>query len=477
MKHKSYKTIITFLAICLVGTTFAQKFEKKFNENFKVDKDVEIAINASNSDITVTNWNKNEVAITAYIEVEGVSKEEAEKYFKNWKFEALGNKSNVKISAQGSTNFPSNNEVIFFDNTRFDFPRILEIDRNRISGLDTIQIDKIEFPKMDFDFDFNFDDSNMIDEIAKNIGKNGDFSFRFNDDELNVKIESKEDWEKFKKSKQYQKFKEKILKDKEKMRKEMEVSREKMRKQFKETQIEISKINKEKIQRQLEKAREELTKLRVRFASDEDNIFINGKKVKITKKIEIKAPKGATFDLNTRHCKVKLPNTVAFGNVKYGSFDANNLNNSKLTINYSPVTINDLNACNLFLNNVTDAKIASVTNSKMHTNSSKVAIENIHKNVTIDTKFGELILRKIHPDFEKFSLLLNYANAQLYLNNLNQKLFYDANSNTSYFTYNSAKKMNLLKENTKDLNGNFTIKTTNNAFIVNGKYSQITINQ
>lgn len=475
MKHKSYKTIITFLAICFLGVTFAQKYEKKFNENFKVDKDVEIAINASNSDITVTNWNKNEVAITAYIEVEGVSKEEAEKYFKNWKFEALGNKSKVKISAQGSTNFSSNNEVIFFDNTRFDFPRILEIDRNRISGLDSIHIEKIQFPNMDFDF--NFDNENMFDEIEKNIGKNGKYSFHFNDDDYDVKIDSKEDWEKFKKSKEYQKLKEKLSKDKEKMRKEMEVSREKMRKQLKEAQVEISKINKEEIQQQLKKAREELAKLSIKFSSDEDNIIINGKKVKITKKIEIKAPKGATFDLNTRHCKVKLPNTVAFGNIKYGSFDANNLNNSKLTINYSPVTIKDLNACNLFLNNVTDAKIASVTNTNINTNSSKVDIQNVHNNVAIDTKFGELIIHKIHTDFEKFSLRLNYANAILHLNDFNQKLFYDSNSNASYFTYNSLKKMNLLKENSKEFNGSFIIETTDKKLLVNGKYSQITVNQ
>ena len=79
MNHKLYKPIITLMAICFLGYTYAQKFEKKFTENFNVNKDVEVAINASNTEINVTTWNKNEVQVKAYIEIEGLSKEEAEK--------------------------------------------------------------------------------------------------------------------------------------------------------------------------------------------------------------------------------------------------------------------------------------------------------------------------------------------------------------------------------------------------------------
>ena len=105
MNHKSYKYVITFLTICCIGTTFAQKFEKKFSENFKTNKDVKIYINASHTDINVTSWNKNEVQVNAIIEVEGVDKEVAEKYFKNWEFDALGNKRKVEIKSRDSNNF------------------------------------------------------------------------------------------------------------------------------------------------------------------------------------------------------------------------------------------------------------------------------------------------------------------------------------------------------------------------------------
>ena len=469
MNYKFYKTVIPF--VVLLGTTsiFAQKYDRKYTEKFSVDKDVEIAINASNTEISVTNWDKNEVEITAVIEIEGISKEAAEKYFKNWNFEALGNKSKVKITTQTNNRFPFNNDIVFLDNSNFNFPNVFE--------LDSTFMDKIVMPKVDFDFkmnnDFMFWDAPSFDKL---IEKNGKYSFHFKDDENDIKIESKEDWDKFKKSKDYKKWKEKMEKDREKMRNEFEASREKMKKEMEKNRIYIQKIDKEKMHQQLEKARQELAKVKMQFSADSDNLMIDGKKVKVTKKIEIKAPKGATFDLNTRHCKVKLPNTVAVGNVKYGSFDANNLNNSKLTINYSPVNINDLTKSNVYLNKVTDAKIASVTNTKINTNYSNVDIQNIYKNVDISAKFGGLHIQKIHADYTKFLLYLQYTNAIINLQNLDKNLLFEIKSMPNS-SVNPSMKLNVLHDKSKKINGNFIIKTKDTTFFVNGKYSQITVNQ
>jgi hypothetical protein len=79
MKHNLYKHIITFLSIGLLTNAFAQKFEKKYTENFSTNKDVEIAIDAAYTDINVISWNKNEVQVNAVIEIEGITKKEAEK--------------------------------------------------------------------------------------------------------------------------------------------------------------------------------------------------------------------------------------------------------------------------------------------------------------------------------------------------------------------------------------------------------------
>jgi hypothetical protein len=451
MKHKSYKRILTCIAIGFFGTFFAQKFDKKFTENFKTNKDVEIAINAVNTDINVTTWNKNEVQVEAFIEIEGVTKEEAEKYFKNWEFEALGNSKKVQISSKGNNSFNFKNDFVFFDNMNFDF---------EMPDIDFSSFETIVLPDMDFDIDFNLDNLNIFEDIDKNMGKDGKYEFRWKDDEHDIEINTKEEWDAFKKSKEYKILKEKLTLDSDKLRKEFKESKEKMKKQLEISKTQIEKLDKQKIRAELEKAKEELKKLKLNFNSDQNEIIINGKKINIKKRLEIKVPKAATFDLNTRHCKVKLPNTVAFGNVKYGTFNANNLNGSKLTIDYSPVTINDLNACTLFLNNVTDAKIASATNTTMNNNSSGVKIYKINENVTISDKFGELRIDSFNPNFGKFILNLSQSEATLLLGNIPSKFKYQVNR---------------VKLDNKVAGKSNNSNTTKNLIQVNGDYSTIII--
>lgn len=421
MRHKSYKKIITFLTICCLGTTFAQKFDKKFSENFKTNKDVEIHINAYHTDINVTSWSKNEVQVNAIIEVEGVEKEIAEKYFKNWQFDALGNTRKVEINSKGNNSFNFKNDFVIFDNMDFDF-KMPDID---LSGIDAIVI-----PDMDFDFDFDFPEIDFLHELGdldELVEKNGKYEFHWKDDDHDIEINSKKEWEAFKKTKEYKELKEKMKIDKKKLRIDIAKSKEDIKKALQEARIEVRKIDKEEFKKGFKKAKEAIKNMKLEFFSDSDDVKIDGKKVKIKKRIEIKVPKGATFDLNTRHCKVKLPNTVAYGKVNYGSFYAENLLGGKLTINYSPVSINDLNACTLFLNNVTDANIASVTNTTLSNNSSGVKIIRINENVSLSDEFGELFIESFNPNFGEFVLNLSQSNATLVLGNIPSKFKYNVN--------------------------------------------------
>lgn len=459
MKHRFYKPIITLMTICFIANMYGQKYDKKFTESFKTNKDVEVVINATNTDIKVTNWNKNEVAITAYIEVEGLSKKEAEKYFKNWNFEALGNKKKVQITSKGNNKFKD--DFVFFDDMNFDF---------QLPEIDMSNLDIVVLPEMDFDFDFDFDPDKIIEDLGdleENIGKNGKYSFMWKDDDHDIEIKSKKEWEAFKKTKDYKELKKKMKIDKEKMRKEFAKSKELMKKKLKESKSKMI-INKEKVRKQLEKAKEHLKKLKFDFYSDKNDFKINGKKVKIKKRLEIKVPKGATFNLNTRHCKVKLPNTVAFGNVKYGTFDANNLLGGKLTINYSPVKINDLDASTLFLNNVTDAKIASVTNTTMNNNSSEVNIAKINENVIISDKFGKLTIQSIISAYKNFSLNLDNSDATLDLSNLKNTLKFYSTSMETPVNISANKKSTIF-------NGFITANNDDKTIYIEGKNSKLTI--
>jgi hypothetical protein len=466
MKIQSYKTKITFIAICFLGTAFAQKVEKKFTENFKVNKQVEISIEATNTDINVTTWNKNEVQINAFIEIEGLSKEEAEKYIKKWDFEALGNKKKVSITSKEGISHSFDDNFVFFNKNTFNFPEI-----------EIIDIDSLKFPEMNFDFempDLDMILPEMDFDLDKLIGEEGNYNLEWNDGVRNIAIKSKKEWEAFKKTKEYKELQNDLKNNKEKFKKEWVESKEKIKKinkedlkrQLEKAKIEFQKIDKEKIREDLEKATEALKKMKFNFFSESKNndVIRNGKKIKIKKRLEIKVPKAAIFDLNTRHCKVNLPNTIASGKVSYGSFDASNLKGGELKINYCPVTIDELNGCTLFLNNVTDAKIASVTNTTLKSNSGNLSIDEVFTNVNLRCSFGQLKIAKLNKSLTNFKLDLKQSDASLpadlFVNNL------------KIYLNNQDSKMN--EKNKKlNFNGNFRVETKNGTVKVNGKYSYL----
>jgi hypothetical protein len=277
-------------------------------------------------------------------------------------------------------------------------------------------------------------------------------------------LNQKKEWEAFKKTKRYRDLKEKMSLTKEKMRKKFSISKEEMKQKILQAKKEYNRIDREKVERELAKAKELLQELNFNIKSksntDSDDLIINGKKIKIKKRLEIKVPKGATFNLNTRHCKVKLPNTVASGNVKYGTFDINNLIGGKLTVDYSKVNINNLNACTLFLNNVTDAKIASVTNTTMRNNSSGINIIKVNENVNVSHKFGELTIDSFNPNFKEFILNLSQSDAVLYLGTVPSKFEYQVDR--------------IRLDNRRTVNSSSN-PTTNNRIKVSGDYSTLVI--
>lgn len=112
------------LWIVLLSTTiiFGQKTEKKIKEKFNVNKDAIVEINARHTDVTIEIWNKNVVSIEGIWEVEGMTDQEANEYFEDWNFEALGNKNKVVVTSKTKNKhqLPKG----FFDNLDFSFDSI-----------------------------------------------------------------------------------------------------------------------------------------------------------------------------------------------------------------------------------------------------------------------------------------------------------------------------------------------------------------
>ena len=115
------KQLIIALGLLTSAGVFSQAESKTFQERFIVADDAVVNINTSYADIEFETWDKDEVAITATISLEGATKEEAKEYFENSPIEILGNSKEIKISSKSKNNdfFERFDSNTFFDEAKF----------------------------------------------------------------------------------------------------------------------------------------------------------------------------------------------------------------------------------------------------------------------------------------------------------------------------------------------------------------------
>ena len=503
MKQQHRNIITAFLLTCSVAV-FGQKQSKNYSETFNVKKDAIVEINASRADVEVTTWNKNQVEVKATITIDGLPKEEAEKYLKDFDFKALGNSNRVEISAGTNNSFRfGDNDFVIFGPGGFEIPDINIPEIN--FQMPNIQIPEINFdmPDMDWEkFVINLDDIEFdFDQYSKD-GSN--YFFRWKDSVRDITIKNKKDWEKFKKSDDYKAWKKDMEKQREKMKKEWEETKKEMKgldiqklveqslkasqtamenvdldgiisESLKEAKKAMSEIDQEQIRKELAEVRRQFkssTNQSFVFDSDSDEVTINGKKVKITKKITIKVPKGVTLDLNTRHCQLKLPKMSASGKVSYGTFNAEELNGGNLDIRSAPVQINAVTNTKLNLKNVTDATLASVMSSTVSSDSGDLEIMEALSGSDITVNFGDVTINKVSPKLTNFKLTLNQSDGNINLQGFGKKLKIDTQGNKGKVTnYDRISGKGIL------IKGSFDVSTQGNQLSIKGKYSELTIKE
>ena len=94
----------------------------------------------------------------------------------------------------------------------------------------------------------------------------------------------------------------------------------------------------------------------------------------------------------------------------------------------------------------------------------------------MSSKFGELLISNITSNYQSFKLNLDYTESKLNLSKISN-LVYNIGDKSPLFPEKSSIKSNISDLKSKDINGNFTIKTKDNNFLIQGKYSQLTIKE
>ncbi|WP_339624563.1 hypothetical protein [uncultured Winogradskyella sp.] len=96
---------LKILILCLLTTTgFAQQKLIKTVQAINVNKDVVIDLNTSYVEIQIETWNKDKVAVEAYIESSKLSLKELEQALKAWNLKVDGSNERVIISSNGGRN-------------------------------------------------------------------------------------------------------------------------------------------------------------------------------------------------------------------------------------------------------------------------------------------------------------------------------------------------------------------------------------
>lgn len=416
-------TILNFLVFSVVA--FAQKETKNFTETFKVNSDVEVDINTSYADVKFETWNKNTVEVEATIEVEGLSKEEAEEYFKSWNFEAVGNSSKVSVTTRPMHWSPQNQDITLVSDFDFDFDLEnvvpAEVIIPEIPPLPPLPPLPVNFENFSFDYEaYKQDGDKYLERWKKSFNENFNEDFKANLDKWKQEVEKQREAVQIHK-KEIEEYRNEIRQQHtetmEKHRAAMKDAAEERKKAMHEQRI----IIKKSINEAQEATREAMDELRESGSKPNVFYFSSGtnKKLKVKKTIKIKMPKKAKIKMNVRHGEVTLAENYENINaiLSHTRFMAVVIDgeNSVIEASYSPLKVENWNYGELKVNYVKEVDLKNVKSMKLTSRSSDVVIGTISEDAILNNSFGNLNINNIQEGFKHLEIILDNSDATLFL--------------------------------------------------------------
>ncbi|MCL5245920.1 hypothetical protein M4I21_08900 [Cellulophaga sp. 20_2_10] len=462
MKQLVYNSLVV-LAVLACVSMHAQKQIKTFKEVFNVDKDAVLDLNTNNADIEFDTWNKDVIQIEATIEVEGMSKEEAEKYFTRNQMDILGNSKKVTVSTGGNsskfyskTNTFVNSRPIHFNSSNFPMRMSYNLDSIQF-GVDNMERDTIVISSLLSDKDFKF-----VDFDYKEYEKNGkEYILKWQENfQKNMGVKNEEE---------IRKWVARIQEKSELIRKKAKIITEKhkaMAERIKSKAIKLDTIHFNTNT----------------FYSNPNTFYISldgeAKNLKVKKTIKIKMPKSATIKMDVRHGNVKLAeNTTNINaNLSYASLLATTINGDKTYVNasYSPVSVTNWNVGQLKTSYAKNVDLKQVKELTLSAVSSNIEIENLLKSAFIKNDFGNVRIKSISSNFEDLDITITSGELEAVL------------PKSSYSIYLKGKSSNLSLPTalslTKTTNQNITVhkgysisKNTSKSINIDASYSDVVL--
>ena len=471
MKTVSRQLIIA-LALLITCGLHAQEESKTFQERFILAEDAVIDINTSYADIEFETWDKNEVAITATITLEGATHEEADAYFKGNPIEILGNSKKVTIASKSK-----NNTLFSMEGTDFEFDHSdLHIEIPEIASFVMNMPQIAPFPNMPplpqtqaFSFDYEAyqkDGDKYMKKWQKNFEKSFDKEHQERLEEWALKMEAQaEEMEK-----RMEKQNEKRIKHMEERTKEME-QRLKEREKDREHRL----AERDSIRNFAFLRRDSLISAPNIFYLNTDE---GQKNYKIKKIIKIKLPKSTRIKMDVRHGEVKLAeNTKNLNaNLSHSSLWAVNINGeeTKISASYSPVNVEKWNYGQLSTSYSEEISLSEVKQLQLEATSSDVTINKLLKNAFIKNNFGAVHILEIGPDFKELDVSVRNGELNIALPKVATDVYIKGNSSTVKVP--ATLKLEQIKNGTSIINkGSYLKENSNRSVVITSDYSEVVI--
>jgi hypothetical protein len=445
---------------------------KTYQERFLVAEEAVLDINTSYADIEFETWDKNEVAITATITLEGATEEEADTYFKNTPIQILGNSKKVTISSRSKNNglFPNRDSIFNFDygNMHIEIPEIAPF---------VVNVPQLApFPEMPplpqtkgFVFDYKAyqkDGEKYMKKWQKNFEKSFDKEHQKRLEEWASRMdEQAEEMEKRMEQQEEQRIK-KMEERAHKMEKQMEQREEKLEQRLAERdeQREVFFMHRDSLH-------------------NAPNIFYlstdgEQRNYKIKKTIKIKLPKSTRIKMDVRHGEVKLAESTKNlnANLSHSSLWAATIEglDTNISVSYSPVVVQNWNFGQLSTSYSDKVSLSEVVQLQLQATSSEVTIDKLLKSAFVKNSFGALHILDVGPNFEELDISLKNGELNLQLPEVATNVYIKGNSSSLVLPFDL--QLAQTKNGNTTINKGFHLKEgSNRSMVITADYSEVVI--
>ena len=303
MKKIPFKLIAFVCALSM--SMYAQQFETPLQE-YKVNNDITVSVEASYAEIEIVEWNKNKVEIQGIMTVQGLPEDEAQNLFDSWDINTQADANTIRIRSN-SSNF--GNEYFFFNSDKYLGNVIVDVPA--LTGRVVDIIDSIHFVMPELE---NFPDINF--EMNPNFQFNGD-SIAFDYEEFKNNSEYLEEWQERNKE-QLELLKEELKEN----QMELAMNQKEIQREIKEAQREVHRemkmasqemkqemrVAQKEMQKEIKEAQKEMQREIHRETSEREHevirIMEDRQKVKVKKRLIIRVPKNAKLEMDVDYCKI-----------------------------------------------------------------------------------------------------------------------------------------------------------------------------